>query len=81
MSRQVKNTKKTSFYFFEKDNQFTRSNINSHASRRDTILLFRKYRNINNLYKEEKRQFGRLLPSTIIKPSARRPRTTYNASS
>ena len=76
MKKIVATSKKSSFYFFENENQFERSNLFSFASKRDTVFYFKKYRHLASLHKEEKRLFGSILPSTVEKPEPKRPYTT-----
>ena len=76
MKKLTTNTKKSSFYFFEDETRFERSNVFSFASKRDTVFYVRKYRHLTSLYKEEKRLFGTILPSTLEKPEPERPYRT-----
>ena len=73
--------KKTSFSFYKNENIYERSTIHSFASRHNTIFFPQKYRSVNNVYKEEKKLFGKILPSTIVKPESRRPRVTLASGS
>ena len=81
MRRAVARTKKTSFYFYENENTYERSNICSFGSKRDSALFPKKYRNVTESYKEEKRALGKLLPSTLQKPDPKRYRKTYCSAS
>ena len=79
MKRKSAKIKKTTFFFYKNENLYERSTIHSYASRKDTVFFFQKYRSINDLYKEEKKTYGRILPATLTKPEANRPRLTHNA--
>ena len=81
MKKLTVRTKKSSFYFFENEILFERSNIFSFASKRDTVFYVRKYRHLTSLYKEEKRLFGSILPSTLEKPEPERPYRTLTSRS
>lgn len=77
----TRKVKKTSFYFYTAEREFERSTIYSFASKRNSVFFYKKYRNVTDLYKEEKREFGKILPSTLEKPEPRRVRKTHLASS
>ena len=83
MRQVVKKNKKTSFYFYKTEMGYESSNIKAFASKNDQTLFFKKYRHIVDPYKEERRQTGYTLPSTMEKPildDARFRRTHFSTS-
>ena len=77
MRKITSSTKKTSFYFYNQELAYERSSLYSFASKRNSVLYYAKYRSVSDLYKEEKKVFGRILPSTLDKPEPLRSHKTY----
>ena len=74
-------TPSQSFYFYKNENKFERSTLKSFAIKKNTTLFAKKYRLQTDIYKEEKRTWGKLLPSTLLKPQLPSSNTTYSSKS
>lgn len=70
-----------SFYFYKNENKFERSTLKSFAIKKNTTLFVKKYRFHTDIYKEERRVWGKLLPSTLLKPQTPTANVTYMAKS
>lgn len=71
----------SSFYFYNNENKFERSTLKSFGLKKNTTLFSKKYRSSTELYKEEKRLWGKLLPSTLAKPQLPKTNITYTSNS
>ena len=73
--------KTTSYYFYRSENLFERSSIKSLGIKNDFTFYAKKYRSGVDVFKEERRRFGKILPSTLKKPERLRPYQTFGAKS
>ena len=81
MRRVTQKSKKTSLGFYPENTKYNRSAVKSNAIKYDSVIHSRKHRTVKELYKQEIRREGRILPSTLEKPNFKVSKKSYLASS
>ena len=77
MKKVIQKSKKTSLAFHPENTKYSRSTIKSNAIKYDSIINSRKHRTVKELYKQEIRREGRILPSTLEKPNFKVSKKSY----
>lgn len=81
MKKTIQKSKRSTFYFYPENNKYKRSTLGAPAIKYNSTLYPIKHRTVKELYKQEVRSEGRILPSTLDKPNLRTSQKTYLASS